>query len=226
MAAVPGRRRQPRDVRRRHRPGDARDPAVARVPLPHRARPCREQRHDHADAAGAGDQPVVPRRRGPARSALQTAMTTLGTPDGRETQVRRLLGVQAGRDRMVRVVREWLGVDRITETAKDTTVYSRFTTAARTSIDTETKKFIDEVVQQLDRDGRRAAERELEHRRQHAGADLRRHLRGRDRAHEPAQAPRHPEPGRVPVGVRARAGDGARASRRRGHAPGRVHEAP
>jgi hypothetical protein len=84
---------------------------------------------------------------GPPDAALQTAMTTLGTPDGREAQVRRLLGVQAGRDRMVRVVREWLGVDRIMETAKDTTIYSRFTTAARTSIDTETKKFIDEVVQ-------------------------------------------------------------------------------
>jgi len=84
---------------------------------------------------------------GPPDSTLQTAMSTLGTADGRETQVRRLLGAQAGRDRMVRVVREWLGVDRIMETAKDTTVYSRFTTAARTSIDTETKKFIDEVVQ-------------------------------------------------------------------------------
>ena len=64
---------------------------------------------------------------GPPDAALQAAMSTLGTPDGRETQVRRLLGTQAGRDRMVRVVREWLGVDRITETAKDTTVYSRFT---------------------------------------------------------------------------------------------------
>ena len=84
---------------------------------------------------------------GPPDSALQTAMTTLGTPDGREAQVRRLLGVQAGRDRMVRVVREWLGVDRIMETAKDTTLYSEFTSAIRTSMDTETKKFIDEVVQ-------------------------------------------------------------------------------
>jgi hypothetical protein len=71
----------------------------------------------------------------------------LMTPEGRETQVRRLLGTPAGSARMVRVVREWLGVDRIMETAKDTTVYTRFTTAARTSIDTETKKFIDEVVQ-------------------------------------------------------------------------------
>jgi hypothetical protein len=71
----------------------------------------------------------------------------LGTPDGREAQVRRLLALQPGRDRMVRVVREWLGVDRIAETAKDATVYSKFTTAVRTSMDTETKKFIDEVVQ-------------------------------------------------------------------------------
>ena len=47
---------------------------------------------------------------------------------------------------------------------------------------------------------------------------------GRDSAHDVAEALRHPEPGGVPVGVRARAGDGARASRRRGHAPGRVHE--
>ena len=71
----------------------------------------------------------------------------LGTADGREAQVRRLFGTPAGKDRMVRVVREWLGVDRIPETAKDTTVYTRFTTAVRTAMDTETKKFIDEVVQ-------------------------------------------------------------------------------
>jgi len=76
-----------------------------------------------------------------------TTMTSLTTPDGRETQVRRLIATTAGKDRMVRVVREWLGVDRILETAKDNTVYSEFTATARTSMDTETKKFIDEVVQ-------------------------------------------------------------------------------
>ena len=70
----------------------------------------------------------------------------LATADAREAQVRRLLGLQTGRDRMVRVVREWLGLDRIAETAKDNTIYSRFTPAARTSMDTETKKFINEVV--------------------------------------------------------------------------------
>jgi hypothetical protein len=71
----------------------------------------------------------------------------LATPDAREAQVRRLLGVQSGRDRMVRVVREWLGVDRIAETAKDTTVYKDFSTTLRTSMDTESRKFVDEVVQ-------------------------------------------------------------------------------
>jgi hypothetical protein len=71
----------------------------------------------------------------------------LTTPDGRETQARRLLATQAGRDRMVRVVREWLGVDRITDTSKDTTVYKDWTNTMRTSMDGESKKFIDEVVQ-------------------------------------------------------------------------------
>jgi hypothetical protein len=71
----------------------------------------------------------------------------LATADGREAQVRRLLATQSGRDRMVRVVREWLGLDRINETAKDSTIYSGFSTALRTSMDTESKKFIDEVVQ-------------------------------------------------------------------------------
>jgi hypothetical protein len=71
----------------------------------------------------------------------------LATADGREQQVRRLLATQPGRDRMVRVVREWLGVDQIAATAKDATVYAGFTTDARNSMDTESKKFIDEVVQ-------------------------------------------------------------------------------
>jgi hypothetical protein len=86
---------------------------------------------------------------GPPDSTLTSAASAgmLATADGRETQVRRLLATQPGHDRMVRVVREWLGVDQIAATAKDATVYSKFTTAVRTSMDTETKKFIDEVVQ-------------------------------------------------------------------------------
>jgi len=84
----------------------------------------------------------------PDQTLLDAATAgTLATPDGREAQVRRLITTQPGRDRMVRVVREWLGVDQIAATSKDATVYSKFTTAVRTSMDNETKKFIDEVVQ-------------------------------------------------------------------------------
>jgi hypothetical protein len=71
----------------------------------------------------------------------------LASPDARETQARRLLTTQPGHDRMVRVVREWLGVDRISETAKDSTVYGDWTNAMRTSMDGESRTFIDEVVQ-------------------------------------------------------------------------------
>jgi hypothetical protein len=86
---------------------------------------------------------------GPPDQTLIAAGTAggLATPDGREQQVRRLLATQPGHDRMVRVVREWLGVDQISATAKDATVYPKFTTAVRTSMDTETRSFIDEVVQ-------------------------------------------------------------------------------
>jgi len=86
---------------------------------------------------------------GPPDSTLTAAGAagSLATADGREQQVRRLLGAQPGHDRMVRVVREWLGIDQIAATAKDNTIYSKFTTAVRTSMDTETKKFIDEVAQ-------------------------------------------------------------------------------
>jgi hypothetical protein len=85
----------------------------------------------------------------PPDQTLSDAGTSGGltTADGREAQVRRLVATQAGRDRMVRVVREWLGVDRITDTAKDTTVYTDWTTTMRASMDGESKKFIDEVVQ-------------------------------------------------------------------------------
>jgi hypothetical protein len=85
----------------------------------------------------------------PPDQALSDAGSSggLATPDTREQQVRRLLATQPGRDRMVRVIREWLGVDQIAATAKDATVYSMFSTTMRTSMDTESKKFIDEVVQ-------------------------------------------------------------------------------
>jgi hypothetical protein len=69
----------------------------------------------------------------------------LGTADGREAQVRRLITSAAGKARMVRVVREWLGIDAIGATGKDATVYSKFA-GARTSMDAESTAFVNEVA--------------------------------------------------------------------------------
>jgi hypothetical protein len=71
----------------------------------------------------------------------------LATADARETQARRLLGTTGGRTRLVRIIREWLGIDDVAHISKDTQIYSEFTPAVRTSIDTESVNFINEVVQ-------------------------------------------------------------------------------
>jgi Protein of unknown function (DUF1592)/Protein of unknown function (DUF1588)/Protein of unknown function (DUF1595)/Protein of unknown function (DUF1587) len=69
----------------------------------------------------------------------------LGTPDGREQQLRRLLASAGAGTRLVRVVREWLGIDGIADTAKDTTVYPAFA-GVRASMDTESVAFVTEVL--------------------------------------------------------------------------------
>jgi hypothetical protein len=69
----------------------------------------------------------------------------LAAPDAREAQARRLLATPAARTRLVRVVREWLGIDGIAGVAKDTTVYPGFA-ALRPSMDAESVAFIGEVA--------------------------------------------------------------------------------
>jgi hypothetical protein len=69
----------------------------------------------------------------------------LASGDGREQQVRRLLQTQGARDRLVRVVREWLGIDDVADTAKDTTVYPAFA-GVRDGIDAESVDFVTEVL--------------------------------------------------------------------------------
>jgi hypothetical protein len=84
---------------------------------------------------------------GPPDDALMEAAVagTLSTPEGREAEVRRLLQTSAARERVVRVVREWLGVDRIAMTAKDSNVYSKFADV-RASMERETEDFVTEVL--------------------------------------------------------------------------------
>jgi hypothetical protein len=84
---------------------------------------------------------------GPPDAALVTAASAgqLASADGREQQARRLLQTPAAQARLVRVVREWLGIDQIATVAKDTTVYPNFA-SVRASIDAESVNFITEVT--------------------------------------------------------------------------------
>src|SRR5690606_26061674 len=67
------------------------------------------------------------------------------TAEGREAEVRRLFETEAGQDRAVRMIREWLGIDRILSTAKDSTIYPEFG-QARADMAQETEDFVKEVL--------------------------------------------------------------------------------
>jgi hypothetical protein len=68
----------------------------------------------------------------------------LDMPGSRATITSTLFDPRA-RDRVVRVVREWLGTDRILETAKDTNVYEEFA-GVRGAMDRETAEFLQVLV--------------------------------------------------------------------------------
>lgn len=84
---------------------------------------------------------------GPPDDALLEAATSgaLLTPEGREAEVRRLLETAPARERLVRVVREWLGIDRIATTGKDSNVYPAFA-GAKNAMERETEQFVSEVL--------------------------------------------------------------------------------
>jgi hypothetical protein len=81
----------------------------------------------------------------PPDAQLLAASASLVDPAAREAQARRLLATEAGRAGMVRLIREWLEIDRITATAKDTTVYPQFADL-RTAMHAETQGFVEEAL--------------------------------------------------------------------------------
>ena len=160
----------------------------------------------------------------PDQTLLDAAAAgNLGNADGRETQVRRLLGTTPGKTRMVRVVREWLGTDAIAETGKDGAAY-RGLRGRQERDHRREHELRRRGAAERNGDRQRAAERELERRRQHAGRRLRRHVGRYEQAHDAAEPAGHPEPGGVPVRLRSRQRERPGASWRRGHAPDRLHE--
>ncbi len=85
--------------------------------------------------------------RPPSADLLQQALAgQLDTPEGRATALSGLFGIDA-RARVVRVIREWLGTDRITQTAKDSTEYPEFENV-KAAMDRETTEFLQVVVQE------------------------------------------------------------------------------
>ena len=82
---------------------------------------------------------------GPPDRALLDNLDALVTADGREQQLRRLLTTLEARTRLVRVVREWLGIDGVAEIDKDSNVYPSFA-AHHDAIAAESVSFIDEVL--------------------------------------------------------------------------------
>lgn len=69
----------------------------------------------------------------------------LDAPGNRATVTAGLFVGEGPRNRVTRVVREWLGSDRIVETAKDATVYPGFA-EVREAMDRETIEFMQELV--------------------------------------------------------------------------------
>ncbi|HET9933526.1 MAG TPA: DUF1592 domain-containing protein, partial [Polyangiaceae bacterium] len=69
----------------------------------------------------------------------------LDTPEGRGKAFDDLVRTPAARDRIVRVVREWVGVDRISETDKDSNIYPNFA-GLKAAMVTESQQFVENVL--------------------------------------------------------------------------------
>jgi len=84
---------------------------------------------------------------GPPDDALlaKAAAGALATADGRESEARRLLATPAGHARLVRVVREWLGIENVAHREKAASVYPDFAGVAQ-SMEDESRAFVDEVL--------------------------------------------------------------------------------
>ena len=83
----------------------------------------------------------------PPDAVLLTKAATgvLATPAAREEEARRLLSTTAGRERFVRVVREWLGIEEVFHREKAQSVYPEFAGASQ-AMENESRAFIEEVL--------------------------------------------------------------------------------
>jgi hypothetical protein len=84
---------------------------------------------------------------GPPDDALLQAAASgsLGKPDARESEAKRLLATPAGHERFVRVIREWLGIDDVARREKSQSVYPEFAGVSQ-AMEKESRAFIEEVL--------------------------------------------------------------------------------
>lgn len=82
----------------------------------------------------------------PPDQELLDDIASMASADGREQHLRRLWTTDGGRARLVRVVREWLGIDGIAEVDKDSNVYPTFSTH-HDAMTAESISFVDDVLQ-------------------------------------------------------------------------------
>ncbi|MGC4091236.1 MAG: DUF1592 domain-containing protein [Polyangiaceae bacterium] len=75
----------------------------------------------------------------------KAAAGALATPDGRESEARRLLATTTGKARLVRVVEEWLGIQEVARREKAQSVYPDFANVAP-AMERESRAFIEEVL--------------------------------------------------------------------------------
>ena len=90
--------------------------------------------------------------RPPTAALLEVARSGgLDTPEGRSAALLDpslgLFGLDA-KTRVVQVVREWLGIDRINETAKDSNVYGHYTDEVKSAMGREAGEFLQVLVSQ------------------------------------------------------------------------------
>jgi hypothetical protein len=84
---------------------------------------------------------------GPPDEALVAAAENgdLSSAEGRTAEAQRLVTSADGGTRAIRIVRQWLGVDRIVATAKDANIYPEYE-ALRADMHQETEAFVWEVL--------------------------------------------------------------------------------
>lgn len=91
---------------------------------------------------------------GPPDDALRAAAESgkLSDPDGRAEELLRLRQTESADDRLVRAIREWLELDLIETTAKDSTVYGQYD-GLKDSIVAESHEFVRTVLGTSNPDG-------------------------------------------------------------------------